>query len=397
MPPAADRPRRPGALTLGECLAIAREQQPTIRAALLSYQASEAGYAALGNLGTVPELVTPDLPIRKRQAERGLTLAAAEVQKALQETTQDVTVLYYSYVYARQQEQTAADISEQLQIYYDIAEGIVKSGARQPGSKLDQFSLYALAKRHRRGPGAEAQGRDGPQARPRSPAGRDGRRHGVRLPAPAAKELPLMMGGTVTKEQVVAEATARRPELAQAAAGVDAFRLEVCAQAAVKVQPAGADARQRQRPARQAGADGRPQRRVQAGGARPGDARHARRPHRGPRPEGDFALEPAAGRALRPHGEPRPPRSGQGLPRPGTRRPSGSKAAKAKFERGKMLLEQSRAAAIARQDPELLVTNEALAGRAQSEYVEAVYEHIKTLAALERITAGGVTTQFPGR
>ena len=34
---------------------------------------------------------------------------------------------------------------------------------------------------------------------------------------------------------------------------------------------------------------------------------------------------------------------------------------------------------------------------AQADYVEAVLEHIKTLAALERVTAGGIYPKFPTR
>jgi hypothetical protein len=35
--------------------------------------------------------------------------------------------------------------------------------------------------------------------------------------------------------------------------------------------------------------------------------------------------------------------------------------------------------------------------KVQSDYIEAVYEHLQTLAALERITAGGIRPAFPGR
>jgi hypothetical protein len=35
--------------------------------------------------------------------------------------------------------------------------------------------------------------------------------------------------------------------------------------------------------------------------------------------------------------------------------------------------------------------------RAQSDYIEAVYQYLLTLAAIERVTAGGVCPKFPGR
>ncbi len=399
-PPAADpKPANaPSAtarpLTLGECLAIGRDQQPMIRAAYHSYQAGAVGAKALGDLGFVAGLVTPDLPIRKQQASRGLTLGAAEIQKVTQENTQDITVLYFSYVYARQQELTATDIIEQLEIYYEVAEGIVKSGARDPKMRLNQFSLYSLqnviseikAQRLK----AETGRRLALEAL-RDAMGADGGLDFV----PATKELPLMLDGVVTKEQVVSEALARRPELAQAAAGVDAFRLEVCAQAAVK--------RGRQVPTLASGSDLHSKQvpmAVRNGEYKPG------------------ALAPEMPGSLVGKVEDRVARATELSLRQDALydrtaslvRLEASKAfltwdaatrrvreSKTKYERGRTLVEESRAAAIARQDPEILVTNEALAGKAQTEYVEAVFDHIKALAALERITAGGIVTQFPGR
>ena len=216
-------------LTLGECLAIAREHQPTIRAALHSQRAAELGYQSVMNLRPFTELFSPDIPVRREQARRGLAVSAAEIQLAIQENTQDVTFLYFSYVYARQSEQTASDVIEQMEAYYQVAENIVKLGVREPKLKINQFTLYALQNLI-----GEVK-----QLRVKAETGRR-----LALTAlkdamgvdpnyefePVTKELPLMLDGTVTKEQVIADALARRPELAQAAAGVDVFRLEVCAQ-----------------------------------------------------------------------------------------------------------------------------------------------------------------------
>jgi len=381
-------------LTLAQCLAIGRERQPLIQAAYHSYRATEVGAKALGNLGFVAGLVTPDLPVRRQQASRGLTLAAAEIQKVTQENTQDITVLYYSYVYARQQELTASDIVEQLEIYYEAAEGIVRSGVRDPKMRLNQFSLYTLqnvisdvkAQRLK----AET-GRKLALEALRDAMGADGGLDFV----PAAKELPLMLSGTITQEQVVAEALARRPELAQAAAGVDAFRLEVCAQASVKSKrqvstlAVGSDLHSKQVPMG-----------VRNGEYKPG----ALAPEMPASLVGKTEDRVARAAALSLRQDALYDRTASLV------RLEASKAfltwdaatrrvveAKKKYERGRQLVEESRSAAIAKLDPEILVTNEALAGKSQTEYVEAVFDHVKALAALERITAGGVVTQFPGR
>jgi hypothetical protein len=73
------------------------------------------------------------------------------------------------------------------------------------------------------------------------------------------------------------------------------------------------------------------------------------------------------------------------------------KDTKERHERQQKLVEKSRAAAAARNDPELLVRNESLASQAQARYVEAVYRQVLALIALERVTGGGVVPPFPGR
>ncbi|MGL6072768.1 MAG: TolC family protein [Fimbriiglobus sp.] len=381
-------------LTLGQCLAIAYERQPKIRAALLSHQSGEASYKALFNLGRIPERLTPDLEFRKQQACRGLAVSAASYQQTVQETTQDVTVLYYSYIYAKQQEATAAGVIEQMEIYYDIAEGIVKSGAKDPKMKLNQFSLYTLQNiiSEVRGQKLKAEvGRKLALEALRAEMGVEGNYDF----SPAAQQLPEMLNGSLTQEFVESQALARRPELAQAAAGVDVFRLEVLAQASQKYArrtstfASGTDLHSKSVP--QA---------VRNGEFRPG----ALAPEM-PTSVAGRVEDRVANVELRSQRQDALYERTQSLVRleaakayltweAAVRR---VQDAKKKYERGQRLVEESRSAAIAKNDPEILVTNEALSGKAQAEYVEAVYEHIKALAALERITAGAITTQYPGR
>ncbi len=46
---------------------------------------------------------------------------------------------------------------------------------------------------------------------------------------------------------------------------------------------------------------------------------------------------------------------------------------------------------------EQLLLSYAQAAEAQAEYAEAAFQYLLTLAALERVTAGGVRPAFPGR
>ena len=381
-------------MTLGECLATAYTDRPAIHAAQFSLLAAQRGEQALNNLGGLAERLSPDLPIRRQQASSGVMVATADLQKVMQEATQDVMFTYYSYVYALQQEQTANRVLEQLEIYYDAAEEIVRAGVLDPRLKIDQFTLYRL-----RNTIGEVR-----QLRTKATAGKRLALEGLKQAmgvdpsrefAPATKEMPLMLGGSVTKEQVVADALGRRPELTQAASGVDAFRLEVCAQAKLKYRPqaqtlaAGSDLHARVFPAA-----------VRNGEYKPG----ALAPEMPGNLVGKTADRVARAEALSLRQDALYEET-VGLIKLEAAKAFHNwesatervKEAKNKFETARKLVEESRAAAIARQDPDLLVQNEALAGKAQSDYVEAVYEHIKSLAALERVTGGAVRVAFPGR
>lgn len=380
-------------IALGECINIALQRAPTVLAAEQSLRATELGLHSLNNLSGVVERLSRDIPIRRLQADRGVAVAQADLEKVRSEAVYDVTRLYWTYVYARQQELTAGDVIEQMENFYRIAEEIVKSGVRDPRIKLDRFALYAL----------QDTIFEVKKLQVKAVAGRNAALLALReamgvdpdfLFVPEATELPVM-GGKLTKEQVVNYAVTRRPELIQAANGIDAFRLEVCAQAQIRFRQsvptlaAGSDLHSRPVPLPMRNGDYRP------GAIAPEmppnlvgkrEDRVARAAAFSERAESVYAkvhnlvrLEAensylnyvvATGRL---------------------------KEAKTRFDNAQRLVEESREAAIARQDPELLLRNEALAGKAQSEYLDAVFEHIKALATLERVTAGAVRPAFPGR
>lgn len=384
-------PGRP--VTLTECLRIAGMRRPSVIAAQYSLAASERGYLALMNIHRALDLLSPDIPFRRRQAERGIAAAAAEVQKAMQEGVYDTTRTYFEYVRATQQERTAADIVEQLELFYRVAENMLNEGVKVPGMKLDRFTLAAL----------EAVIVKVRQLREKASTGRKlavaalaqaiGSDAGEQL-YPVATKLPVM-GGTVTQEQVVGYALAARPELIQVAVLVDVTRLEVCAQNAIARRNSvptfatGTDLHSRVVPAA-----------VRNGEYRPGSVS----------PEMPATLvgkrEDRVARAvLYSQRQDEVYREAVNLVRLDAinaylnwkSTAERMEQAEQWFERGKRLAEDSRKAAATKQDPELLVRNEALAGEAQAAYVEAVYEHLKALMALERVTAGQVTAGFEGR
>ncbi|HET6575647.1 MAG TPA: TolC family protein [Fimbriiglobus sp.] len=389
-PPAAS----PGStLSLGECIAIGLERNPTVTAAVHSLHSAQAGQHALNNLPRYAQLLKKEIPVRQQQADCGVAIAEADVRKARQDVTYDVTRLYYTYVYASQQEKTANDVIVQMEVFYKVAEEIVKSGIRDAKIKVDQFTLYALRNRITDVKLLLIKAEVGRQQALDALREAMGVDDSLRF-VPRDTELPLM-GGTITKELVIRSALANRPELVQATVGVEAFRLEVCAQS---------KARGLQVPTLASGSD-----------------LHARQVPQAVRTDADYrpgAIAPEMPPGLVGRKDDRVARAWELSHRQGsvyekalnlirleaavaylnweatTRRRD---EAKRRYEDSRKMVEDSRQIVNVKQDFELLFNNEALAGKAQAEYVEAVLEHLKAMAALERVTAGGIVPAFPGR
>lgn len=381
------------ALELRECLEIGQANQPTVKAAKASLASGERGYLALQNFSRAVELISGDLPVRRLQAQRGIVAASSEVLKAQHEVTYDVTRMFFTYVYATQQEQTAQDIVEQMETFYRVAEDILKAGVIDPKVKINNFTLYALDDaigeiRRLREKASLGRKQSLAALKEAMGVGQD-----FEL-VPATKELPLM-AGNVTLGKVTQMALARRTELVQAAVVLDVTRLEVCAQArlnhrkTVQTFAAGSDLHSKVLPTS-----------LRNGEYRPGPVA----------PEMPTILagsrDDRVGRALalcdrqeavyeKVLGLVRLEAEYAFLQWQSTA--ERVRDAKIRYDRGLKVLEESRAAAAARQDPELLVKNEALAGKAQAEYLEAVQRLIEALINLERVTGGGVRPDFPGR
>ena len=220
-------------MELGECLAIADQRQPRIRAALQSLRAAELGLQGLSGLGRIPELFSADLPVRRLQSSLGLRVAQAEVERVRQETVCAVCLMYFSHVYARQSEQTAADVMEQLDSYYKFAEELLDSGVLS--TKITKQTLYGL----------QAIIAEVATLRLKAETGRRQSLAALREAMgvgpecdfhPATKELPIM-GGDLTEAQVVRWALEKRPEITQAAAGAEVFGLEPTAQGMIRYRP----------------------------------------------------------------------------------------------------------------------------------------------------------------
>ncbi|AMV26711.1 Outer membrane efflux protein [Gemmata sp. SH-PL17] len=383
-------------LTLGECIAIALERQPSLKAVKDSAAATEAGYRALTNFGTASTLISPDLDIRKQQAKRGLMATSAEYQKLHNEVVQDVTRLYYTSVYAKQQLQLADRVVFRLNNLVDIAEVFLKE---TPAKDLGDFNLGKLqvmksglldAKKLQT---SARVGRQKALAALREVMAVDARTFPFRV---KDQELPIMsQKEPLDADRVKELALERRPELVLAAAGVDAFRLEVYAQGRIpfkRVVPtlaSGADIKSKEIPQANRGTDYRP------GGIIP---------EMPPQLVGSKFDRVCRAMAFAQRAESVYDKARNLIILEADSAYSDFEEASERlgysiqqFKLSKEIQENARASAEIIKAKDQLVQAEVIAARAQSEYVEAVYKYLLALAALERVTAGGIFPTFPDR
>lgn len=384
-------------LSLGDCIALVIERHPHLKAVRASISATEGGYKALLRFGTVGTLLSPDLEVRKMQAQRGLEGALGEYQRVHNELVEDTIRLYYTAVYAQQQKAIADDVVEQLQDLIEVLENIIKKATTPDelgGLTTEKVLTVKIGLREAK------------QLQATAIVGRKRARAALRQLMHVEpdfafrlkdKELPVMAQmAEVTREKVVELALARRPELALAAAGVDIFRLEVYAQSRIpfrRVVPtfaSGADLHSRDVPQAQRGKEYRPggiipEMPTQLVGskydrvARAMDfSQKAEAMYENVRSLITLEAENAylefelASEKLR--------------------------LAKEKNDLAIELLKLARKnIPLAKTGREQIYQVEVLAAKAQADYVEAVHQHLLALAALERITAGGISPAFPGR
>ncbi|MBN9520186.1 TolC family protein [bacterium] len=384
------------AYSLGECIAIALERQPSLRAARSSQDGSAAGMHALNNIGRLGQLLSPDLPVRKEQAQRGAIAAAADIQKTHNEVVHDVTRLYYTVVYTRQVGGIAEDVVAQVELLTKIGRDVLNSAT--PGKmtklKLDAMEIGLRDARKLRLMAQQGERKAYAALRELMAVQDVSARFVVK-----DKELPVMAQNVpLTEELVVELALCRRPELALAAAGADAFRLEVYAQSAVRFRKTvptlatGGDIKAREVP----------------GTVRDLNLQYkpgAIIPEMPPQLVGNQADRVSRAMAYSQRADAVFEKA-RGLVHLEAENAFYEydlaaklvTEGKAKFEFGKDMMERVKELVDnPNAERDQLVGGYVQAAKAQSDYVEAVWQYLLTLAHLERVTAGGVRPDFPGR
>ena len=219
--------------TVGECIAIAQERQPKLKALRASVAASQAGQRGLDGARWLVHL-TPDYKSRVQQSSLGVCAASAELEQATHDVTQAVVWTYYSVVYAQQQVIVASDAVEFVDFYRKQVETIVnsKEGGNREINQLTLNRLIAsLAEGERLLIKARA-GYDKAQAGLREAMGVDHEYYFL----PADEALPDFGKFEIVKETVIAHAQTRRGEVILAGLASEVTRLEAYIQWSLRLR-----------------------------------------------------------------------------------------------------------------------------------------------------------------
>jgi outer membrane protein TolC len=374
----------PGAapLHLSECLAIAHDQQPALIAHRASLAAAQAQSEGLEKL-PVPTFLRRDLPIRRKQACLGITIAEAGLEQAEWDNVYAVTRTYFGVIYAREQKQVAENVAASLRFYQERVSDVVKKGESREWttSTVDKISVYLGLAETRAAEAARGIDRATSALReamglpPEAPV----QIADSKLPTPQAQ---------ATREEIVSLALARRGELVQAATAKRVVHLEVRAQdtsCRPRMESFAAVVDVHARPVPQG---------FNNGEYRPGATSL------------EMPVEFAGPRAYRvDRARDLDIRAGAVVDKTRNLIALDAEDAFFKWEEAVRKVRQTRDASRAgsrlsrttREDftggqkvrIEDILTNEVLAGQAQAAFNEAIYQQLISLAGLQRVTAGG--------
>ncbi|HVK08197.1 MAG TPA: TolC family protein [Gemmataceae bacterium] len=389
--------RMPGAeayqrYTLAEALSIGHQRHPQLGALRASMNAALLKQRGIGEVKKSGGFLLPDIDQRTQQGDLGLQAAVAEYQQAEHEVTYAVVRCYYTVVYAREQNKVAKDLVEQLETYLEQVRRIVnsKEGAVKGINKdTEQNLVNVLSMAKGRLIDAET-GTERARAALRESLGLE---PGAKVDA--ADELLPEVSAELKRDTVIAHAVSRRGEVALAAIGADVTRLEVLAQQAnrlsirVPTYANAGDIHARPIPPAQREPDYKP---------------GAIGPEMPDKIVGKVHTRTAiaAQYAERAEEAARQARSLVGLEAEvGYTRyvEAAAKVKNYKFAaaQSKEMIERQREAAGGNLTKEGILTIEVSAAQTYANYNQALYDQLVALANLERITAGGVRVNFPGR
>jgi outer membrane protein TolC len=377
--------------TLAEALAIGHARHPQLAALNASKNAALMKQRGLDEVKRMAEIITPDLKYRQQQSDLGLKAAIAEYEQAKHEVTFAVVSCYYSVVYAREQSRVTKnfvdDLDENLARLKKIVEG--KGGTKEISQNTVDKLVVAIGEARKKMILAET-GTDRARAALREAMGLE---PGARVDA--ADEVLPEIRAEIDRDTVIAHAITRRGEIQLVQIGADVTRLEACAQWARRLAitaytyAIAADIHARPVPPSQRDPDYKP------------GAIGPEMPTRllGNNDTRSKTAALYADRALSAVDQARSVicLEAENAYYRWVESVRNVKSSREAAQAGKKLIDRLREAAGGTLTKEDVLISEIAATQAQASFNEALYEQIVNLANLERITAGGVRVNFPGR
>lgn len=377
--------------TLPEALSIGLSKHPQISALRDSMNAALMKQRGLDEVKRTIGILQPDIGFREQQSNLGLKAAMAEYDQAQFEVTFAVVRCYYTVVYAREQTRVARDLVDQLEENLKSVRKIVqdKGGTKTITQNTLDNLVVLIGQTKERLIQAET-GADRARAALREAMGLE---PGARVDA--ADEILPEVKAELNRDTIIAHAITRRGEVTLAQIGADVTRLEVYSQWARRFTMLGttyanaADIHARPIPGAQHSPDYKPG----AIGPEMPDRIVGKR---------DTRTAIASIYADRAKSAADQARSLVGLEAENAyyewvAASRHVEAARTSAKSGRELKARLREAAGGVQTKEEVLTAEVSATLAEAAFNRALYDQIVALSNLERITAGGVRVNFPGR
>ena len=132
----------PRTVTLQECLDLALQQHPKLAAQRAGLAAAADGKKAVDSL-TLAGLVDHALRLRRKQADLGVTAASARLKQTECEVAYAVTRMYFTVLYARDQEALVQRVVDRLGAIQKAARQAVDAGAADATTAdVDRATVY---------------------------------------------------------------------------------------------------------------------------------------------------------------------------------------------------------------------------------------------------------------
>lgn len=213
-------------LNLRECIAIAFEKQPKLKALRASLGSAGAAQRGLDDVRLLGQL-NASYKYRKSQAANGVCAAAAELEQAQHEVTQAVIWTYYTSIYASEQMKVAKEAVLFIANYKDQVEKIVtdKKGTKE----INQITLNELVIRLSEGKRLLIKAQTGQAKAQAALREAMGVNWDYRFEV-ADSKLPEIDKIDLKKETVIAHAQTRRGEVIMAGLASDVTQLEAYVQ-----------------------------------------------------------------------------------------------------------------------------------------------------------------------